>query len=80
MGKKMKVKEAYQEAYKELMEKGYNTQTFREFSEGVYRGVVYLHKKATWKSRVRVVYRVYKRGSRYLLIKDDKREFLEKYA
>ena len=76
----MKVKEAYHRAFKELMEKGYNTYAVQFFSEGVYAGQVFLTKKATWKSKIKVVYKVYKTGSRYLLTKDDKQEFLEKYT
>lgn len=76
----MKVKEAYQKAYEELMEKGYNTQAYKEFSEGIYRGYVYLTKRATWKSRINVVYKVYKKDSRYLLVKDDKKKFMEKFV
>ena len=76
----MKVKEAYQKAFKELMEKGYNTYAVQPFSEDVYAGHVFITKKATWNSRLKVVYKVYKTGSRYLLTKNDKREFLEKYA
>ena len=76
----MKVSEAYQKAYSDITEKGYNTQAYEEFSEGPYRGTLFLLKKATWKSKIRVVYKVYLKGSKYLLTKDAKKKFMELYG
>ena len=74
----MKVLEAYQRAYKDITEKGYNTQAYQDFSEGPYEGTVYLVKsKATWKSKIRTIYRVRFKNSRYLLMKQDKQDFLK---
>ena len=73
----MKVIEAYQKAYKDITEKGYNTQAWEFFSDGPYEGIIYLVKsKATRKSKIRTLYKVRFKGSRYLLVKQDKQDFL----
>ena len=72
----MKIQEAYNQAYIEIMQKGSNTGSSAEFKEGKYYGWVNLKKRAMWASVPTVTYRVYKKGSPYLINKEEKLNFL----
>jgi hypothetical protein len=76
----MNFQEAYSEAYFEITDKGYNTQSCVDFKQGKYRGTVWLHKKATWKDKPRMVIKLKKFGSKYDIIKEEKQKFIEKYV
>ncbi len=76
----MNFQEAYSEAYFEITDKGYNTQAKADFKQGKYRGTVWLHKKATWKDKPRMVIKLKKLGSKYDIIKEEKQKFIERYV
>ena len=74
----MKIQEAYNQAYIEIMQKGSNTGSSAEFKESKYSGWVTFKKRAMWASRPRVIYKIYfnKKGSSRLITKEEKKEFL----
>jgi hypothetical protein len=74
------VKEAYDKAYSDITKKGYCTLSYQKFSEDNYIGHVILSKRATWKSPISVVFKVRKKRENKLLVKEDKKEFMEKYG
>ena len=74
---KLTVKQAFDEAYSEITSKGYMTDASRNFNEGNYIGYLYLSKRATWKSPISIVFKVRKKWRKKLLIKEDKKLFME---
>lgn len=82
----MNISQAYNKAFDDIMSKGYNTLAYARFLHGCYCGVVVLQKKATWKSKPRATFRVYKKGvvgksgHPILLTKDAKEDFMKRFV